>query len=252
MWRALALGLLLALTLVGCTTPGPKLGPPPNPWLATRAPRQVAPLPPAPAPPDSGAALPPRSGGGYAYPGAGSLRGHTIVVDPGHGGKDPGALGRGPAREKAINLDIATRLAERLREAGANVVMTRSSDRFIELDERSAIANRTRCDLFISIHADSAKRTTAEGLTAYIARGTGGQSLRAANHIGAALRRAGFDFNGVRGAGYRVLVDHNRPAVLIECGYVTNRSEAQRLATGDYREHIADAIAAGIAAHFTQ
>jgi N-acetylmuramoyl-L-alanine amidase len=223
----------------GCAAPS-KLGPPPEPVLATVPPRVV---PAIPAPPPAPAPAVPRPSG---------LAGATIVVDAGHGGHDPGALGRGPVPEKVVNLDIARRLAERLEEGGANVIMTRGSDRFISLDERAAIADRSRADLFVSIHADSSPRSSVTGMTIYVARGAGRESRRAAEAIAAALTRAGLELRGVQAAGYRVLVGHSRPGVLIECGFLSNRGEAARLASAGYRDQIAAAIAEGIEDYFSR
>jgi len=231
---------LVGVLVAGCQGPQPhrELGPPPAPVLSTRPPRVVEPI----APPVEQPAARPATGAG--------LRGVTIVVDPGHGGRDPGALGRGPVVEKTINLDIAQELAERLKSRGARVVMTRNADKFIELDARAAVADRTKADLFVSIHADSAKRSSATGMTVYISRSASNASRQAGDQIGSALRRAGFQFRGVQGAGYRVLVGHSRPAVLVECGFISNHSEATALADPDYRERVAAAIAEGIADHF--
>lgn len=222
----------------GCAA-APKLGPPPEPVLVTQPPRVVPAIPaPAPVPPPA-----PRPSG---------LAGATIVVDAGHGGHDPGALGRGPVPEKVVNLDIARRLADRLEQGGANVIMTRSSDRFLSLDERAAIADRTRADLFVSIHSDSSPKPAVTGMTVYTGRGAGRESRRAADAIAAALTRAGLDVRGIRTAGYRVLIGHSRPGVLIECGFLSNRAEAQRLASPIYRDQIAAAIAEGIEDYFSR
>jgi len=80
---------------------------------------------------------------------------YTVVLDPGHGGKDPGAVGRGGLQEKRVNLDIALRLARLLEAQGVKVVLTRRTDVFVPLDERVRIANRYRPDLFLSIHANA-------------------------------------------------------------------------------------------------
>jgi len=176
----------------------------------------------------------------------------TIVVDAGHGGKDPGALGVGPLPEKTININVAMKLARLLEQRGAHVVTTRDSDRFITLDGRAALAERTRADLFVSIHADAARRASATGATVYIARNAHRESVQAAESILAALERAGIECRGIRRAGFRVLVGHSRPAVLVECGYLTNRAEAQRLSTPSYQAHITEAVAEGIADHFSR
>jgi N-acetylmuramoyl-L-alanine amidase len=92
---------------------------------------------------------------------------HKVVLDPGHGGKDPGCIGPRGVREKDVNLGVAMELAGILRSRGVTVVLTRTTDVFIELEDRSRIANREQPDLFISIHADAAERTTAEGSTTF-------------------------------------------------------------------------------------
>ena len=97
----------------------------------------------------------------------------TIVIDPGHGGHDPGAVGPSGLREKDVNLKIAKRLRERLIEEGKsfgieNVYLTRSSDRFIPLEERTAIARKRKADIFISIHCNGARRKKAHGIETYI------------------------------------------------------------------------------------
>lgn len=175
-----------------------------------------------------------------------------IVIDAGHGGKDPGALGRGPMVEKEVNLRVSRLLAEELELRGADVIQSRTGDRFISLTGRANIAESNRADLFVSIHADAARRPSATGTTVYIARNASRQSQRAGRAIEDALVRAGFESRGVRKAGFRVLVGHSRPAVLVECGFLSNREEAYRLARPDYQERVARAIAEGITNHFTR
>lgn len=92
---------------------------------------------------------------------------HTIVVDPGHGGRDPGATGIGGIREKDVNLSIAERLAVQLESRGFNVVLTRNSDRTLDLEERTAIAESAAGDVFISIHTNSSPRPKTRGLEIY-------------------------------------------------------------------------------------
>jgi len=92
---------------------------------------------------------------------------HTIVVDPGHGGRDPGATGVGGVREKDVNLKIAKRLASQLRNRGFKVVLTRDRDRTVDLEERTAIAESADGDVFISIHANASRRSQARGFEIY-------------------------------------------------------------------------------------
>jgi len=92
---------------------------------------------------------------------------HTVVVDPGHGGRDPGATGVGGLREKDVNLAISKKLAVRLEEHGFDVVLTRRDDRALTLEERTAIAESAGGDVFISIHANASRRARARGIEIY-------------------------------------------------------------------------------------
>jgi N-acetylmuramoyl-L-alanine amidase len=241
--------LLLIITaatwLAGCEAPGSAatvdLGPPPGPILSSRPPERVRPARPRQTLPPLEMALP-----------RGPLRTLprvSIVLDAGHGGKDPGAPGLAGMSEKQVNLAVARELGRQLQARGARVWNTRDSDVFLTLDERCDHAERRRADLFVSIHADAARRRAARGTTVYIARNASKASIRAGRAIDQALKQAGFESRGVRRAGYRVLVGHSRPAVLVECGFLSNPTEARQLATKSYRDRLARAIADGIAAY---
>jgi len=176
------------------------------------------------------------------------LAGRTIVVDPGHGGHDPGAgeAGFSPVPEKVIVLEIARIVAQELKARGAHVIMTRNSDRFVELLDRAAIAERNRADLLVSIHADSHRDSRINGPTIYVARAASAQSKRVANRVQAAFRDAGIAVRGVRQADFKVLAAHSRPAILVESGYLTNGHEARNLNSNWYRRKIAACIVDGI------
>ena len=92
---------------------------------------------------------------------------NTVVLDPGHGGRDPGAIGRGGLREKDVNLKLAKLLARRLRARSFNVVMTRTDDRYVDLEERTVIAESSGGDLFVSLHANAAHRKSLRGIEIY-------------------------------------------------------------------------------------
>ena len=175
-----------------------------------------------------------------------ALHGKRIVVDAGHGGKDPGAQGLSAAPEKTLTLALAKELSGRLKARGATVTLTRPDDRFIDLDRRAAVADTTRTDLLVSLHADSASRAQASGVGAWIARSALGGSQRAAREILSSIQAAGLKVRGIQQAGFRVLVGHQRPAVLIECGFLTNAQDAKQLNSAWYRGRMAEAIAAGI------
>ncbi len=169
-----------------------------------------------------------------------------VVLDPGHGGRDPGAPSCAGIWEKTVNLSVALSAAEILRRRGINVILTRDNDTFIELNERAAIANRKRAALFVSIHADAAKNRSARGFTMYVSRSASERSLAAARAISRHMVFTGTPNRGIRRADFRVLVRTACPAVLVELGYLSNRQEAARLAKSAHRRKLAESIANGV------
>ena len=174
----------------------------------------------------------------------------TIVIDPGHGGRDPGTTAVNGTYEKNVNLDVASKLAALLQRQGHQVTMTRQGDRFVELESRAALANRRHADLYVSIHADSAPDPSAQGFTLYIARAASRQTQQAAQAIVRAMRTTGQRSRGIRREDYRVLVKTDGPAVLIELGYLSNYREARMLQDDTFQNRLATAIAAGISDYF--
>jgi len=175
-----------------------------------------------------------------------TLSGHTIVVDAGHGGTDPGAPGS-PWSEKAIVFDIAKTLAAELSRRGAEVRMTRDRDVKIALDDRAAVADDSGADLLVSIHADAAENTSAHGFGVWIARNARRESVRAAEAVLDAGRRAGLSVRSIHRADFRVLAGHGRPSILVETGFLSNAGDARRLQTSAYRRKIAGVVAEGVA-----
>jgi N-acetylmuramoyl-L-alanine amidase len=234
------------------------------------------------------------SGAGGSAPGAGGPEPlQTIVIDPGHGGHDAGAVGPSGLQEKELALDIARRVAALLQEElGVRVVLTRARDQFVGLRERTALANRERADLFVSIHVNAAPVGAATGTETYFLsnEATDGAARRAAeyenrliaadtgarggsdvlrsilwdlaqsdfqqessrvaetlqNNLDRALRRPS---RGVKQAPFYVLGGAAMPAVLVEIGFISNPSEEQRLRDDGYRDRIARALVAGVAAY---
>lgn len=180
---------------------------------------------------------------------AGKKASGTVVIDPGHGGKDPGATSVRKYYEKNINLIVAKKVAARLQAAGVKVIMTRSSDRFIELDDRAALANRYRADLFVSLHADAHEDKSQSGSSVYIARSASRKSNALARSINMNLQKLPMGNKGVRRANFRVLVKTKCPAVLVEMGYLTNYSDSGKLLNKGIQNNIALAIANGIINH---
>ncbi|UCG46436.1 MAG: N-acetylmuramoyl-L-alanine amidase [Phycisphaerales bacterium] len=171
----------------------------------------------------------------------------TIVIDAGHGGHDPGAVSVSGFYEKTVNLAVARKVASLLRGKGLVVVMTRGGDQFVELEDRAAISNRYNARLFVSIHADSAPRRSARGFTIYVARAASWAARRAASLISRAMAETGLANNGVQRADYRVLVQTQGPAVLIELGYLSNPQDERLLRSVSFQNRLAQAIADGIA-----
>ena len=181
----------------------------------------------------------------------GSLRGKTVVVDAGHGGRDPGAIANG-LREKDIVLDVSLRLEAQLQAAGANVVMTRRTDIYPTLDERVVIANNSRADIFISVHTNAAASTAARGSeTFYNTVYWAGNSQRLAESLQTHMLRELNTVNrGVKTAGFRVIRYTTMPSALVELGFKTNAPEAERMKTPVFREQSADALFKGTQEYF--
>lgn len=177
-------------------------------------------------------------------------RSRCIVIDAGHGGKDPGATSVLGGYEKTINLKVARKVAALLAERGFNVRMTRTSDRFVELEDRAYIANRLRADLFVSIHSDSFPKGSRRGYTMYVAKSASQESFSAAASIARSMSRTGLNSHGTQTANYKVLTGTRGPAVLVEMGYLTNRREARLLKSPSFQIRIAEAIADGISDYF--
>ncbi len=168
----------------------------------------------------------------------------TVVVDAGHGGKDNGAYRRFGGAEKIATLDVAQRLDRKLRESEIKTVMTRSSDVFISLDQRVAIEKSQKNAIFVSIHFNDSRRRGIHGFETYY---HSGGSFDLANQIQAKLMTIPHSANrGVHTANFRVLRLAYYPAVLVECGFLSNRSEGNQARDWEYRELLADRIAEAI------
>ncbi len=168
----------------------------------------------------------------------------TVVIDPGHGGFDRGGIPGQVVPEKMVALDTALRVQKLLQRAGLRTVMTRSTDVFIPLPVRTAIANAEHDAVFVSIHYNAAPRSGAHGIETYSENNRG--AALAARIQREIVTRVSTENRGIRSAEYYVLRNCRLPAVLVECGFLTNPVEAQLALTPTYREQIAEQIAAGI------
>jgi N-acetylmuramoyl-L-alanine amidase len=211
------------------------------------------------------------------------LTAKTIVIDPGHGGKDPGALGSNNLQEKSIVFSISQKLREVLTAKGYTVLMTRDANRFIPLKKRTEFATQHKADLFLSIHANAAQNPKAKGIETYyldvtstdkasekiaarenvnsgysiqeletllgglIRESKSEDSKRLARHVQDTLvQNTGAIDRGVKHARFVVLIGTKVPAILIETGFVSNPVEGRKLATSAYQHKIATAIAEGV------
>ncbi|MDR0679208.1 MAG: N-acetylmuramoyl-L-alanine amidase [Puniceicoccales bacterium] len=198
-----------------------------------------------------------------------------VCVDPGHGGRDMGAgRARGNLEEKNLTLDVAKRLEVLLKRQGVEVLLTRSGDQFVALEDRSAIANNGKCDLMVCIHFNAADSPRAEGIETYILPSQGSSSTARLHSPSAKDKkfcvnnrhdeknlylayclqkelkglRSAVD-RGVKRGRFKVLENADCPAVLVECGFLTASGEGARIADGNYRQAIANALCEGICSY---
>src|SRR5437763_6535951 len=168
----------------------------------------------------------------------------SVVVDAGHGGRDSGAYRRSGPPEKVVTLDVATRLSRKLRDSQLNVVITRTKHVFIPLDTRVDIENSTPNSIFVSIHFNDSRRRGVKGFETYYHSAYAAELAQNIQHRLCSLN--GAVNRGVHTADFRVVRKALYPAVLVECGYLSNRSEGREARNGEYREFLADKIAQAI------
>ena len=180
----------------------------------------------------------------YAANSGGDSSPTTVVIDAGHGGYDRGGIPGQRASEKDMTLDVARRLKTILQANGYRVVMTRDSDVFVPLGTRTAIANSNRNAIFVSVHFNSATRRSASGIETYFYNRESLSLASAIHHYVAG--GAPSENRGVRRRGYFVLRRTNMPSVLVECGFLTNPTEAGYVSNASYRQKLAEEIAAGV------
>ncbi len=214
----------------------------------------------------------------------------TIVIDPGHGGKDPGAIGRRGTKEKDVVLKIAHKLAKELhKNLKARVILTRYHDIFLPLAERTAIANQEKADLFISIHCNASLKSRTKGFEVYFLsdEASDEEAQAVANMENAVMaleerteernelssilwsltmnefmnessdicslvssevdrRLRTMDNRGVKQAGFTVLRGAKMPAILVEVGFISNRSEERKLKSSKFQKNLVESVCEGV------
>ncbi|WP_036725014.1 N-acetylmuramoyl-L-alanine amidase family protein, partial [Paenibacillus forsythiae] len=193
------------------------------------------------------------SGGAAAgRPASDGLRGKRIVVDPGHGGDDPGMIGTTYGTlEKDLNLQTALYLRDDLKAAGASVTMTRTrDDERPALFSRAGLAESVSADAFISIHFNSSPKKVSGTLTFFYSQSDDMKLARAIeNRLGDGI---GLKSNGVSFGNYQILRENETPATLVELGFLTNPGDESIIRKASYQRKAAQAIANGIADYFSQ
>jgi N-acetylmuramoyl-L-alanine amidase len=179
-----------------------------------------------------------------------AVKNKIIVIDPGHGGRDPGATADG-IYEKDLNLNITARLFILLKDLGFKVKMTRTDNRYLSLGDRVKIANDVNTDIFISIHCNAASSNKANGIeTLYYPGSDKGKILAGV------IQHSMIDKLNITDRGFKarpdlfVLKYTSMPAVLVECGFITNLEESELLITDKYRNDIAAAISDGVGEYY--
>lgn len=169
-----------------------------------------------------------------------------VCVDPGHGGKDPGAIGPTGLQEKGVTLTLAEYVASKLR-GRCDVILTRTSDVYMSPVGKAQYANRAKADLFVSIHCNAANTPAARGMEVFHARGsTSGKRLAHAIHDAYIREVIGIRSRGVHEAGYTVLTKTVMPAALIEVAFISNPDEENMLRDDIILLRMARGIANGI------
>ncbi|WP_026693983.1 N-acetylmuramoyl-L-alanine amidase [Peribacillus kribbensis] len=182
---------------------------------------------------------------------SGSLSGRTIVLDPGHGGMDPGAAALNGRHEKDFTLSAAKAAASQLKKLGADVYLTRNDDTYLTLADRVLIDSAHQADAFISFHFNSFKNPEARGLSTYYY--TKGEDMRLAGDIQQSLKaRTHIPDQGSRFGDFYVLRENPGLAVLIELGYITNGTDLSEISSAAFNQEIADGVSKGLIKYFQQ
>lgn len=170
---------------------------------------------------------------------------YRVFIDAGHGGKDPGACANG-LQEKDLTLSIALKVQRILQGQGIDVVMSRTTDKFLELREISSLANNSGTDAFASIHINSATTTAAYGIETYYYPNRMDSKPLADSVQKQLISSTGAYDRKVKTADYHVVRETKMPSILAECGFISNKNEAIKMNTNAYQELLASGIANGI------
>lgn len=177
-----------------------------------------------------------------------------ITIDAGHGGKDPGSSGNGVV-EKEVNLAVSLKVQTLLEQHGIQVIMTRTDDTYLTLQERVDVAVNAKADAFVSIHSNSNTSSSPNGTETYYSKASlnsrADDSKQLATFIQDRLYKAlGTSNRGVKDGQFYVIHKNPLPSALVEMGFVSNEGDAEKLASEEYRDKAAEAIALGIVDYY--
>lgn len=174
----------------------------------------------------------------------------SIVIDPGHGGNDSGAIANDEKHfEKEYTLQTALKLKQDLEKTGANIIMTRTDDSFVYLNQIVRTSNNNQADAFISLHFNSSpEKNTASGIIEYYYKK--GMSKKLANIISDNFNSLPLDNLGPKKGNYKVLRENTRPAVLLELGYINNDKDFKIFKKDNYQKKVAQQITTALEEFF--
>ncbi|MGA3602867.1 N-acetylmuramoyl-L-alanine amidase [Lysinibacillus agricola] len=184
-----------------------------------------------------------------------ALKDRIIIIDPGHGGKDPGTV-VGSNSEKAITLKVSTLVKQKLEAAGAKVLMTRTGDTYPSLQDRVDFTNANYGEIFVSIHVNSAANTSAQGTETYYAISTGDmhqEDVDLATFVNNQIvNNLKMKNRGVKEQQYYVIRNMNIPSILVELGFLTNSEDRAKMTDDQYAELFAESIFKGISQYYAK
>jgi N-acetylmuramoyl-L-alanine amidase len=178
------------------------------------------------------------------------LNGRIIVLDPGHGGKDNGATSYVGTHEKTLTLETARMVEQRLEKAGAHVIMTRTSDTFIPLEQRAAISNQNHADAFISFHYNCSPNPSANGITDFYYNKSKESEL-ASDILNEVVEVTKLNNLGTRFDNLSVLRNNLRPSTLIELGFLSSKQDDPIVESSAFREEVAQGVYLGLLDYFS-
>ncbi|QGU00837.1 N-acetylmuramoyl-L-alanine amidase [Candidatus Syntrophocurvum alkaliphilum] len=173
-----------------------------------------------------------------------------VGIDPGHGGSDSGAVGVRGYREKDIVLSIAKEVESHLKQNSIKTVMTRTEDKYVSLNERTRILNDSKVDICLSIHANASTNRDADYISTFIYTARGEAESLAYLIQKEMVNELGWQDGGVRIKNLHILRETNMPAILLECGFITNLKQERKLIQQDTKKNLAKAMVAGILSHY--